>query len=142
MGKSKSLVGAAYKLYINNRIVGIATGFEWSSENGRRPIYGLDSVNPVELAPGFNSVRGKVDCVRVRLDGGIEGRGFAPSSTGHDILLEKYISIVLIDRLTDTVVFRCDQCAIQNQTWRVDAKNVMRGNFSFLGIEWSNEAKL
>ncbi len=141
MAKSKSTTGAGYKLYINNRIFGVTTGFEWSSEVGRRPIYGLDNVNPFELAPSVNSVRGKVDCVRIRLDGGLEGRGITAGSTDQDIISEKYISIVLIDRLTDTVIFRCDQCAVQSQSWRVDAKNVMRGNFSFLGIEWSNEAQ-
>ncbi len=140
MAKAKATIGAGFKLYINNRIFGIATGFEWSSEAGRKAIYGLDSVNPFELAPGANSVRGKVDCIRIRLDGGLEGRGIAAPSNGQDILSEKYISIVLVDRLTDTVVFRCDQCAVQSQSWRTDTKNIMRGNFSFLGIEWSNEA--
>ncbi len=139
MPTAKTTTGAAYKLYINNRIFGIATGFEWVTSSGRRPIFGLDNVNAIELAPASNSVSGKIDCVRIRLDGGLEGRGI--NARDEDIMSEKYISIVLIDRLTDTVVFRCDNAAVQQQSWRVDAKNIMRGNFSFLGIDWTNESE-
>jgi hypothetical protein len=139
MAKAQSTVGAGYKLYINNRIFGIATGFEFTTGAGRRPIFGLDNVGALELAPANNSVTGKVDCIRIRLDGGLEGRGIA--ARDEDVMLEKYISIILIDRLTDSVVFRCDQAAVQQQTWRVDAKQVMRGNFTFLGIDWTNETQ-
>ena len=137
MGKANSAVGAGLKLYINNRVFGIATGFEWATNSGRRAIFGLDNVNAIELAPASNSVTGKVDCIRIKLDGGLEGRGIAANDD--DILSEKYISIVLVDRLTDSVVFRCDTCAVQQQMWRTEAKNVMRGNFTFIGISWSNE---
>lgn len=139
MGRAISTTGASYKLWINNRIIGIATGFEWTSDPGRRPIYGLDQMQPFELAPGPSTITGRVDCIRVRDDGGLEGRGIAASDRNQT--LEKYISIMLIDRVSDKVVFRCDQAAVNSQTWRVEAKGLLRGSFSFSGITWINESE-
>lgn len=138
--QSSALTGASLKLYINNRVFGIVTGFEWTAEDGRRPIFGLDQNVPFELAPGAQTVTGRVDCLRARQDGGLEGKAVvAPDS---DLLLEKYISILLVDRLTGSVVFRCQQAAVNTQTWRVETRGVMKGSFTFTGIDWSNESQV
>lgn len=139
MSKAKALAGAGLKLYINNRLFAIATGFEWRSEGGRRAIYGLDQVNPIELAPSVSTVTGTVECLRIKLDGGLEGRGIVTSDA--NMLLEKYISIVLIDRLNDTVVFRCENAAVNTQQWKVNSKGLLAGSFTFQGITWDNESE-
>lgn len=56
MAQAVSISGAGLKLYINNRVFGITTSFEWSSDTSRRPIYGLDQISAFELAPGASSV--------------------------------------------------------------------------------------
>jgi hypothetical protein len=137
MGQAQSTAASSYKLYINNRVFGIATGFEFSEEVGRRAIYGLDQITPYELAPGTNTITGRIDCIKARNDGGLEGRGVATSHNNR--LLEKYISIMLVDRITDKVVFRCDEAAVNNQTWRTEAKMIMRGSFTFTGISRTSE---
>lgn len=138
--QSSALTGASVKLYINNRVFGIVTGFEWTTSDGHRAIMGLDQNTPFELAPGSQTVKGRVDCIRARQDGGLEGRGVA--ATDFDLLLEKYISILLVDRLTGAVIFRCDQAIVDNQNWRVENKGLMKGSFTFEGLQWSNEASI
>lgn len=137
MATSVTLTGAALKLYINGTPFGVATGIQYTSSQGRKTIGGLDQLTPIEIAPGVDRITGQITCVRKRLDGGLEGRGVA--SRAEDRLLEKYISIVLVDRLTDRIVFRCDNAVIDNQTWNVQAKGIVEITFNFTGISWGNE---
>jgi hypothetical protein len=138
MSKSISLAGASLKIFINNRVFGIASSISWESDAGRRAIYGLDQITPFELAPGQNRITGRIECLRIRQDGGLEGRGV----TVHDDkqLLEKYISIIVIDRLTDTVVLRVDNAAVNRQSWQVENRNLLRGSFEFEGLTWTSES--
>lgn len=136
---SQALTGAGLKLYVNNRVFGIVVSFEWSADGGRRAIMGLDQIVPFELAPGGNTVKMKIDCIRIKNDGGLEGRGIAASD--HNLLLEKYISIILVDRHTGKTVFKCDRAAVNTQTWRVEARGLMRGSITLEGIDWKNESE-
>jgi hypothetical protein len=135
--KAQSLAGASLKLYINNRPVGIATGFDWTIDYGRTPIFGLDQVTAYELAPGQINVKGRIDCTRIKRDGGLEGRNIVASAD--NILNEKYINIILIDRDSGSIVFRAELAAIGIQNWRVDPKGILRGSFSFVGFQVTNE---
>lgn len=134
---AKTLSGPSVKIFINNKLLGFVTGVELKMSSGRRPIYELDSVTPAELAPGPRSVNGVVSVVRIRLDGGLEGRGIA--ATDRNIMLEKYISITLVDRLTDTVIFKCEEAAVNDQSWAIQSKNIVTGTFTFTGKGWTNE---
>lgn len=134
----KTLTGAALSLYVNGIPFGVATGISWRTNAGRKPLYGIDSVLPFELAPGAQGVTVEIECYRLRGDGGLEGRGLAvPDSK---IFKEKYIDILVIDRLTGLAIFRIDQAAVNSQSWRVNEKGVMQGNFELEGIEWENES--
>ena len=138
MAIAKTLTGASLKLYINGRPFGIATSIEFSVDSGRRQIFGLDQVTPFELAPGASRITGRIECNRLRQDGGLEGRGLATPDKW--IMFEKYISIMLVDRLTDSIVLKVDQAAVSDQSWSIVSKDVMKGTFSFMGMGWSNEA--
>lgn len=136
----KTLRGADIQLYINGRIFPICSAIRWHAATGRHAIYGIDQITPFELAPGQASIKGTVECFRQRKDGGLEGRGVvAPERI---ILLEKYFSIAVLDRSTDTVIFAIEEAAVGDQDWRVSAKAEMSGSFSFEGIGWTNEADL
>jgi hypothetical protein len=134
---AQTTTGAGYKLYINNRVVGITTSFEFVADSTHKPIYGIDSILPNELLPMTVSVSGSIGCVRLSSHGGLEARGIAASNS--ELLLEKYISIKLIDRATDNIVFACNEAVINSQNWKVEARNIMRGTFSFTGITWHND---
>lgn len=136
-GIAKTIAGANIKVLINDATFGICTHAEFTSGTGRRAIFGLDSVTAFELAPGQQTVSGRMDCTRIKLSGGLEGFGVvAPSEK---ILLEKYITITLIERSTGSILFRCEQAAVDTQNWVADARGIMRGSFVFTGIAWFNE---
>ena len=137
---AQATVGSGVKLYINNRVFGIVTSFEWMLDGGRKAIRGIDQTTPFELAPTNSTLRGTINCVKVRGDGGLEGR--AISAIESNVLLEKYISILLVDRLSGDVIFRCDKAAVNSQNWRVGAKELLRGSFTFEGLEWSSEFRV
>ncbi len=135
---SAVLTQARLKLYINGIPFGIATEFGWQSSSGRRQLYGIDSVTPFELAPGGQSVTGNISCLRLTLDGGLEGRNIAAIDSR--LTTEKYISILLLDKLTDTPVFWCPEAAVNSQRWSVNSRGILTGSFDFMGIGWENEA--
>lgn len=138
MSKPKSLRGADLQVYINGHLFAVATGLRWGADTGRHAIYGIDQYTPFELAPGSTSIKGTIDCVRLRQDGGIEGRGVAAPE--EKMLYEKYFSLAVVDRSTDTVVLAIERAAVQSQNWQVNAKGELTGSFGFEGIEWENEA--
>jgi hypothetical protein len=138
MAQSKSLRGADAQLYINGNIFPICTGVRWRADTGRHAIYGIDQMTPFELALGQVSIKGTVECLRQRQDGGLEGRGV--TAPEHSILLEKYFSMALVDRSTDTLIFVIDEASVGGQSWSINAKGQLIGNFDFEGIAWSNEA--
>lgn len=137
---TKSLTGAKIKLYINSSLFAIATDIDYTIDYGRSAIYGLDRYTPFELAPGQVSVRGSVKCVRLHFGGSLEDRGVvAPES---QLLSEKYISIQLVDRLTDRVLIKIDKAAVSRQSWNVESKNIVKGSFEFEGLTMLTEAEV
>lgn len=139
MGTPTVLKGADLQIYINGRLFGVATGVRWNANDGRHAIFGIDQYTPFELAPGQCTITGSVECIAQRLDGGLEGRGIhAPEDM---MMLEKYISIAIIDRSTDSVILAIENAAIDSQSWQAGAKGVVAGSFSFEGMGWTNEAE-
>lgn len=129
------IVGANLKLYINNRPFGIATNIEWTRQDQHKAVYGIDSIVPYELLPQTTSINGKVSFTAIKRDGGLIGRSIVARTT--EILREKYISIVLVDRDSGFIILRVDQCIVTTQSYKADAKGILRGVFSFEGIESS-----
>jgi len=140
MTQPKVLRGADIKVYINGQPIGVATAVRWEASDGRHAIYGIDQYTPFELAPGQTEIKGTVELVRLRIDGGLEGRGIhAPESK---IMLEKYFALALVDRSTDTAILVVDNAAVNQQSWQVMAKGEVTGSFTFEGIGWTNETGL
>lgn len=130
--------GGELKVYVNNNLLGIVTEMSFRSTNNAKPIYGLDSSEPFEIAETVNHVSGQLTVVRLRGDGGMEGRGLMASPA--KVHLEKYSTIYVIHRFTDTVIFACDRARLTDQQWSVSAKGIMTGRVSFEGIGWINES--
>lgn len=139
MARSQLVTGAKVILYINGNPYAMVTSFRWDSATPKRAIYGLDSATPYELAPGQTKITGSIGLVRLSGDGGLEGAGIvAPAPQA---IREKYFTIQLVDRSTDTQLFAADKCSVLNQGWEVGAKGLMSGNMSFEALAWNNESK-
>lgn len=138
MARSKIVVGAGLSVFVNGKIYGQVTSFKWDSSTPVKANYGIDSLMPYELANTATKVVGSMSLVRVHGDGGLEGRGVVAPLT--HLELEKYFSVLVVDRLTGLDVFRADHCKVTAQSWQVAARGKMEGSFSFEGIQWTNEA--
>lgn len=136
MARQTLQTAASVVCYINGKPYGLVTTFQWSSQTARKAIYGLDSTTPYELAPTVSKVTGSLGLIRQVGDSGIEGAGIAAPVP----LLprEKYFTIALIDRTTDTIIFRADYCSVTNQTWTASARALVSGSISFEALDWAN----
>jgi hypothetical protein len=130
--------GARVKLYINNRFIGEVVDFSYSAVAQKRPIYGIDATEPFEFAPGITTVKGRITVLRPAGLGSLEGYGVV--SDFEHAPLEKYVSIMLLDRQNQMPVFQSDRAVITGQNWSVRAKGLMTGSYEFEGFKWINEA--
>jgi hypothetical protein len=137
--KSITITGSSVKVYINSRPFGVCTGFEYTVDYGRKSLGGLDFVSTFEIIPGSVKVSGKLECTRLGGYGGLEGTNIVASED--NLTLEKYISIVLVDRKSNAVIFKSLEALVINQSWSVTPRGVMKGTFSFEGLSWSNESE-
>lgn len=139
MAYSKVISGANAKLYINNKLFGLATAFSIDVDASRSALYGIDQMQAFELAPEKFSVNGQIQYIKRRMDGGLTGRGFiAPLDR---LSLEKYISITLVDRLTDKIIFKVSEAAVSKYSLSGEARSILRGSFIFSGLYLADESE-
>lgn len=131
------LSGARVKLYINNRMLGEVTSMSFVSSTEKRPAFGIDATEPFEFVPGVTSIRGTVSILRPAGLGSLEGYGFTESFEKTPI--QKYVSIMLLDRKSNVPVFQCNRAVIHRQSWTVPSRGIMSGQFEFEGFDWMNE---
>lgn len=137
MSQSRIASTAKVVLYINGRAYAQVTTFRWTCDTPTREIAGIDSSEPFELAPTRTKVTGTIGLVRLVGDGGIEGAG--ASVPFEYIASGKYFSLMLVDRATDTTLFRADNCRTSSQYWDVPQKGLITGSLTFEAISSSNE---
>lgn len=123
--------------FLNGRMFGEANKVEWDIRTPKVRKGGIDSVVDHELAPTKNEVAGSVGMYRIRGTGGLEGFGVVAPFNANP--REKYFSILIVNRLDGTTVFRADRCSVTSQRWGVEAKGRMHGTFSFEALEYGNE---
>lgn len=124
-------------VYINGNLFGIVSDLRWEQSYGRRAIHGIDSIFPFELASGTADVQGSMSIFRLHNTAGLEGQGIIP--VDYKLPRERYFSLQVVDRVSDTVILQINRCAVSQQSWSVASTNVLQGSFSFLGIGWANE---
>lgn len=131
------LAGAHVVLAVNGRVVGRVVSFRWTRRRSVRRVQGIDQIVASELVPGPVVVAGQIGIIRTRRDGGAEGAGFIPPTP--DLTREQYVSLMLRDRTSDTVVVRVDQALIESEGWQAEVKNIISATLSFEGIDLSTE---
>lgn len=140
MTQSRNVVSAALVVIINGRTIGEVTSFSFASMTPHEPVMGVDQLEAFELTPGAVKVTGNVGAVRRQGTGGFQGRGIvAPLAV---ITMQKFFSILIVNRRDQSVFFRADYCKIQQEQWEAAAKGVVHGSFVFEAITWSNEVEV
>jgi hypothetical protein len=124
--------------YINSVPFARCCGLNLDILTPRKAIRGIDTLQVVELAPAGISTRGSLQIYRFHRDGGIEAAGLA--ATFDAITREKYASMMVMDRLTDTVLAQIDKFCVEHQTWTITPKSFVIGTISFTGIDYNNDA--
>lgn len=137
MSRARVITAANVTCYVNGTQFGRVAGFTWRSSTARRALYGLDLVDPQELAPTQAKVTGLLRLYRTVGDGGAEGAGMAASF--EDLPREKYFTVQLIDRGSDKVLFQAQLCSVVSQSWEIQSKGIVTGQLEFEAISWSNE---
>jgi hypothetical protein len=133
-----TITGAHCKLYVNGSPYGRVETFEFTETTAHRTVKVVDLMTPWELIPEGVQVTGSMSIYRIHQDGGVEGAGMKAAVP--DLARQKYFSILLVDRFTDTVLFRADQCVVLSQTWRAQ-KGLLKGAVSLQARTWSNEVE-
>ena len=125
-------------LYINGSVYAKVSSFSYSVATPKKEIRGLDSTDPTEYGITTQTVSGQMEIYRLASDGGLEGAGIvAPLSV---LSREKYFTLSVIDRLTDTVMFTANNCTVENQSWSFATRALVTGSMTFRGITMQNEA--
>jgi len=139
MSNSLTLAGAHVVVYVNSRVYAQVSGFTWSSTTPRKVIYELDSVIPAELAQTITSISGSLKLFRLIGDGGVQGPGMV--APFEDLSKERYFSLQLIERRSDTCIFSAGSCSVESESWSAEAKGLITGTMNFKALTWTNEVK-
>ena len=63
-------------------------------------------------------------------------------ASAEKMLLQKYISVELVDRLTDETIFRAVQCQVTRQSWSIMPKQLVVGTFTWTGTLLRNRVEV
>jgi hypothetical protein len=138
--KPRLLASARILVSINGRLYGRCGGISWSAATPKKAARGVDTPYVQEYMPTTFEVSGTMTIYRMVGDGGLEGAGIQALQT--DLSREKYITIQLIERETDSTILQINQATVQGQSWNAIAKGLLMGQFNFSGIIFTNEASV
>lgn len=131
--------GAHVILYLNGRPYGRCIDFRPVINTPSKEIGGIDTTDLIELAPTVQRTSFTMTVWRTINDGGIEGLGIAP--TAAEIPRGKYFSVLLLERISDTVLFEAQWCRVESQSWAYVSKSLTQGTITCKAITSNNEVK-
>lgn len=132
MSRTITIPGAAVKIKINGQTLPSIQSMSWQIDYGEKPIYGIDSEFPQEIATTRQTIRGTVQNVRLRFSKGLQGVDLVP--TLFNFLTGKYHEMRVIDRQTNKVLVVVEGMKISNQSYSVPTKGIVTFSFNFIGI--------
>ena len=138
MARSFLVVGAHVVVYVNGKPFGRVAEMSVRPMTPHRAVKTVDVLYASELVPTGNEIMGDMKIFRLHKDGGLETAGMA--ATWADQTRAKYFSILVRDRVTDTVLFRSDRNVVLGQSWHFGRGYVM-GDVQFQGLVWDNETQ-
>lgn len=135
-----NLVTSPYAVcYINSIPFARCCGLNYSILSPKKEIRGIDLLQPIELIPTSLSVYGTIQVYKLRVDGGAEAAGLI--ATWQKMTKEKYFSLMVLDRSTDSVLIQSNRCSVLDQNWSIQPKNFVTGTIKWSGIDYMNEAE-
>lgn len=137
MPRAKTVVSAGVYLALNGKKYAPVKDFSWSPAVSTKTIHGIDSLIPFELAPGATRSTGRISVYRTVGGAGAEGAGMIAMQG--DIPRQKYFTVQLIERVSDTVIFEARFCSLVAQSWSATEKGKVTGVLDFESLDYSNE---
>ena len=158
--------GPELRLFINERLIGYATGLRYTVTQGQKPIYGVDSPVPQEIAQGAGPsiLDGSITVYRPkdsspeksaimtprtsRLGISEDGKlgGFLPNgkeAPGSFALGSgRYSTIRIEDRLTGKTIMQAYYVMFGSQSWTIGERQVVQGVLTFQGIVTEHPGKI
>ncbi len=113
------------------------SSFDFRSDTPHKELHGIDSSDAFELAPTTNGCSGTLGVFRSLNDGGAEGAGLTPVNA--DLSRGKYFSLILIERLSESILFQARKCVLVSQSWNAPARGYLTGSLSFKSTDFTNE---
>ena len=135
MTRSRLITGAQVVVYVNGSMLGRVASIGIMNSTPRKELHTIDTLEPMELMPQSVSGHGQMQIYRLHQDGGIQALGMA--AVWEDVSREKYFSILVLDRATDTTLFRADKCSTISENWTFNRGHIM-GDVAFSFVRWSN----
>ncbi len=129
MSKSVVLRGADCKLYLAGNLYSEVQNITYIIDYGEIEIFGVDSVNPQEIATTRITIQGTINGVRVRNSGGLQGSAARPYIL--ESLYGPYISLRIKDRNSGEEIIYMPQIKVTREQMTIQAKGVVKLNFSF-----------
>jgi hypothetical protein len=137
MSQVLTIAGASVVLLVNDVNYGRVIGIDWDVTTPIEELRGVDSPQPYELANSTTSVGGTLSVLRTLGDGGAEGAGMTAPLI--DVGKTRYVSLTLLERRTQQVLFQTKRAAISSQSWTVPLRGIISGTITFISIDYSNE---
>jgi hypothetical protein len=134
------IVGAHVKAYVNGRFWANVRRFAFRITSAQTEEYGLDSMVPFEIIPKRFSVSGMMQVYRQHGDGGLEAQGLTAGSA--DLPREKYVTLTLVNRFNDEILFRTDFAKFPDQNWDVPSRGIVTGSATFMAIDCRTSMKV
>jgi|SRR5665213_61476 len=138
MSQALTISNAQVILLVNAVPYGRVTAIDWDIMTPIDELRGVDSPQPYELANSTTSVGGTLYVLRTLNDGGAEGAGLTAPLI--DVGKTRYVSLVLLERRSNRVLFQSQRCAISGQSWSVPERGIVKGSVTFVSIDAVNEA--
>lgn len=140
MPQNDVIQGAAVKLLINGKVVGIGTSISYQRDQGAKFIYGIDDPVAKEVAiTGPYSIKGQITGLRTRSSGGFDGLQVINASTVSDYFNQQYCVLELVDRKTGVTFAKINKVIFNSDSLQVSAKSVVTISASFMGTFMTNE---
>lgn len=143
---AQTLTGARAKIYINGKLIGLATDCNWSMKLGMEPVHSLGRYEPQEIVPtSQEAIDVSVNGMRVFNFGPHKGfDGTANSAIMvpvlKDLIQYKDIIISIFDRANPKVeIMRVSNARCTGYSSSVSAKGMMNLSMNFVGIRLVDE---
>jgi hypothetical protein len=134
---SNLIVGAHAVLYINGTPYAYVSNLNPTISSPQKLLRGIDYLPPLDAAPGPLEYTVAAQIYRHRGNVGLEGDGLLP--TWDKATRGKYFSAIIMDRITETVMFESQRSLVTSQSWNI-GRGFVVGSVNWTGLGYSNDS--